>query len=85
MFKILEVSGSPYQRGYQHGKEMKEQVSSTLLFNKNKMEKLWKSPWDRIKESIKDYYTYLLRIIQSNFFRNILLIIGFPFFYYIPQ
>lgn len=60
MFKILEVSGSPYQRGYQHGKEMKEQVSSTLLFNKNKMEKLWQSPWDRIKESIKDYYTYLL-------------------------
>ncbi len=59
MFKIVELSGTHFEMGYQHGDIMKEQILSTLLFNKNKMEKLWKRNWEEIKSYSNQFLPYL--------------------------
>ena len=62
-FKEIHASGSNYNLGFTHGSLAKEKVAGTIYYYKQKFEKIWGCPWDKIKEFSNQYY----HVIQSNF------------------
>jgi len=59
MFKTVIVSGNPYERGLSHGKQAEYEIRRTIRFNIQKMEDLWKKPWEEIRENAGKYGDYL--------------------------